>query len=226
MIVIARSNMPRHPRPQRVPRAAVARPVREGGSQGNAHGVDYFIGDHLVARVYFHPGSAIDWETHYDDEGRLHGVERQELEDGSPRYRARWVHGRQHGLQRQWNERGRLLVRTRFVNGTGTDLWFDCGRLADERQFVRGERHGVERWWRDRKTVWHELNFFRGVRHGPEREWNEHGRLRRGFPRYFVKGSRVSRTAYDRARVVDSALPAIRGADDKPTRRRLRWKRR
>jgi antitoxin component YwqK of YwqJK toxin-antitoxin module len=214
----------RHRRPPLVPRDAVARPVP--ASPENARGVDYLVGDRLVARVYFHPTGAVDWETHYDDKGRMHGIERHEFENGAKRYRAKWVHGRQHGLQQQWDERGRRLVRTRFVGGTGTDLWFDCGRLAEERQFVRGERQGVERWWRDRKTVWHEIHFHHGVQHGPEREWDERGRLRRGFPMYFANGRRVSRRIYERDRLSDAALPEIRVEDNKPTRSRLRQKRR
>jgi hypothetical protein len=196
-------------KPGTVPRAAIARPI-----PGVHAGADYFVGGYLVARVYLHPTGAIDWETHYDDAHRLHGIERQEFEDGRIKYRARWVHGLQHGLQQQWDQRGLLLVHTRFVHGTGTDLWFDCGCLKEERHYVHGLRHGVERWWRDRKTVWHEIQLRAGLKHGIEREWNALRRLCRGFPKYFLNDAQVSRRAYERACRADQQLPVPRSVDN------------
>lgn len=199
--------------PKDIPREAVEVPLGEGG-----HGFDYRLGERLVARVYYHPTGAIDWETHYDEVGRLHGVERQQHESGRRRYRARWVHGRQHGLQQQWDEAGELLGETRFVDGTGVDLWFACGGLAEQREYVGGKRHGVERWWSGPREVWRECRWRAGREHGIEREWNDHGRLRRGFPRYWVDGERVTRRRYARARASDPTLPAIDPRDDRPRR--------
>jgi antitoxin component YwqK of YwqJK toxin-antitoxin module len=135
----ALSSEPRPPRS--IPRGARALPV-----DGSPRGADYFVGDRRIARIYYHPTGAVEWETHYDEQGRLHGLERQQFEDGRTMYRARWAHGLQVGLQQQWDEEGRLLVATRFVRGTGLDLWFDCGRLCESREYVHGRRQGAERW--------------------------------------------------------------------------------
>lgn len=182
-------------------------------------GVNYLVGEKLVARIYYHQTGAIEWETHYDEQGRLHGLEREQFEDGRKKYRARWTHGVQHGLQQQWDEAGRLLVATRFVRGTGIDLWFDCGRLSESREFVDGHRHGVERWWRSKHEVWHEIQLWRGQQHGVERQWNESGRLRRGYPKYFVHDQQVTRREYEKAQRRDSTLPALSPSENRPRRK-------
>ncbi len=203
-------------RPRSIPRGAVE---RDGDGC-----VDYFVGEKLVARVYYHSTGAIDWETHYDAQGRQHGVERQEFPDGRLMYRARYRHGLQIGWQEQWDATGRLVIRKRFVNGTGADLWWGCCNcagafaLAEERYFVAGQRHGPERWWNPDGTVYSEAWYFKGVEHGIAREWNDAGRMRRGFPRYFVKGERVTLRAYEKARRDDPTLPERTEQDSLPAR--------
>ena len=84
----------------------------------SAHGqvcVDYFLGRRRIARVYYEPSGTIAWELHYDDAGRLHGLEREEHESGRLHYRARYRHGLQVGAQEQWDPRGHLIVSTKFV---------------------------------------------------------------------------------------------------------------
>lgn len=165
--------------------------------------------------MYWHATGAIEHETHFDRDGRMHGIEREEFEDGRLKYRAQWRHGRQVGWQQQWSEDGVLQVRTRFVRGTGLDAWFSCG-LSETRAFVDGHRHGFERWWSDRTHVWCEDHFKRGVEHGISRRWKP-GRLERGFPQFWIDGSRVTRRTY--ARAEDPTLPPIRDRDDDPRRR-------
>lgn len=156
-------------------------------------------------------------EVALDDEGRWHGLER-EWQDGRLVYHARFVHGVQHGLQEQWSARGSLLVRQRFVHGTGLDLYSDGTGGWEERWLERGERHGFERWWSSKRRIWRESHFARELSHGIEREWDGE-RLLRGFPRFFVRGERVTKAAYLRACAADPTLPAYRDRDDRPTRR-------
>jgi hypothetical protein len=93
------------------------------------------------------------------------------------------------GLAEQWDELGRRIVATRFVAGTGLDLWHcGCGLFT-------------ETW------------LVRGLPHGPERDW--HGARR---VRYWVRGERVDRRAYERARRDDPTLPSIDAKDDRPRR--------
>jgi len=210
------AELERRVKPRGVPRGAKARSVDRGRT------TEYVVGRRVVARVYWHPSGSIEHEHHFDAEGRMHGSERECFEDGRTRYLATWSHGRQHGLQRQWDERGRLVVSQRFVRGTGLDVWFDGDRLSETRGYLDGDRHGFERWWRDRTQVWSENHFVRGVEQGIERQWNERGQLRRGFPRFWLAGERVTRREYARALAADATLPALRKQDDKPARPRVR----
>lgn len=206
--------------PRGLPRGAVAKPA----AYDAAAGADYYLRKRLVARIYWHDSGAIERDTRFDVDGRMHGAEREYHSDGALAYRARWVHGRQHGWQEQWDERGRLLVRTRFVRGTGLDAWFTIGRLSETRQFVDGDRHGFERWWSTRRTIWSEAHYVAGREHGVFREWRDTATatatatLRRGFPHFWIRGSRVTRRDYVRAATTDASLPRVHPRDDSPRR--------
>lgn len=56
--------------------------------------------------------------------------------------------------------------------------------------------------------------------HGIEREWNDEGKLRQGFPRFYVRGRRVTRHAYAREQKRNSSLPAYRPEENLPHRDR------
>ncbi|KAB8140352.1 hypothetical protein F8S13_24285 [Chloroflexia bacterium SDU3-3] len=105
-------------------------------------------------------------------------------------------------------------------HGTGVDLWFGGpGTLAEERHCLDGDRHGYERWWNsDNRTIWLEGHFWHGEEHGIFREWSARGRLRRGYPRYFVAGQQVDRRRYERARRVDPSLPPPLANENAPLR--------
>ena len=45
------------------------------------------------------------------------------------------------------------------------------------------------------------------------------GRLRRGYPKYFVAGGQVSRRQYIKAAASDASLPPFRKAENRPRRR-------
>lgn len=179
---------------------------------------EYRVGERVAARVYWHDSGAIEWEVHFDEQGKMHGREREEHPDGRRKYEARWIHGLQHGLQRQWDERGRLLGQTRFVRGTGVDLWWDRGRLTEQREYADGLLHGVERLWETRTRVFHEKRYFRGLEHGIWREWNDRGGFARGYPQYWIHGEKVTKRAYLRAAEKDPTLPEYDEKDDRPRR--------
>ena len=50
------------------------------------------------------------------------------------------------------------------------------------------------------------------------RQWTALGRLRRGYPQYFVQGERVTKRQYLRACQTDPTLPIRRAQDDQPER--------
>jgi hypothetical protein len=134
--------------------------------------------------------------------------------------------GLEHGLARQWSEDGRLIGTYLMRNGTGVDLWWQETRtkpwrpyLAEVHFMLNGRRHGFE-WWlnEDQLSVHQEHHWWHDEPHGIEREWNNKGSLRPGFPKFYVRGSRVSRQAYQRQQSHDPSLPAYRAEDDRPQR--------
>jgi hypothetical protein len=130
------------------------------------------------------------------------------------------VDGREHGVVRQWSQ-SRLIGWYLMDHGTGVDLWRnDDGSLSEERYLKDGQWHGFERWWshQSNTTTWLEKHFYENVEHGIERQWNGEGRIRRGYPRYFVNGQRVSKRQYLSACQRDPTLPPYRPEDDRPER--------
>jgi hypothetical protein len=83
----------------------------------------------------------------------------------------------------------------------------------------RGHRHGFE-WWinEDQASVHHELHWREDIAHGIERCWKLKGRLRRGYPKYFVAGQQVIRRQYIKAAARDASLPPFRMAENRPRR--------
>jgi hypothetical protein len=70
----------------------------------------------------------------------------------------------------------------------------------------------------DETSVFMERHFQRGVLHGIRRDWNVHGRLRRGYPKYYVRGEQVCKRQYVRAAAADPTLPPFRVEDNNPGR--------
>lgn len=200
-------------RPRGVPREAEERNVQVRPPYVTA---DYFLGGRQVAWVLWEEGR-VESEKYFDEQGRQHGVERYRHANGRVKWESRWKHGLLHGKTRQWDEKGTLLLETRFVRGTGIDVWWDGGTVSEVREMKDGRLHGLERWGTPRR-VYIEKSWFEGWEHGIWREWNSHGRLSRGFPRYYVHGVRVTRRAYLSACARDPTLPRYIPRDDRPAR--------
>ena len=127
---------------------------------------------------------------------------------------------------REWADDGRLLGTYRMRHGTGIDCGGErpgpspAGDISPRStSCVEGNatatnggsmrasgRVFIERHWRD------------GEQHGIEREWNNKGRLRRGFPKYFVAGQQVNRRQYLKACTTDPSLPLFRRQENRPLR--------
>jgi hypothetical protein len=152
-------------------------------------------------------------------DGRRHGPWRQWDDEGRLAFETSYLDGLEHGIARQWID-GQLQITYRMDRGTGVDLWVAFGSLSEERHMKDGYRHGYERWWNwDDRTVRREGHYRMGREYGIFREWNAAGRVRRGYPRYFVDGRRVTRREYLHARRSDPSLPPILAEDNEPTRR-------
>jgi antitoxin component YwqK of YwqJK toxin-antitoxin module len=131
--------------------------------------------------------------------------------------------GLEHGTAHQWSFDGRYLGSYTMEYGSGLDLWrSECGgaiRLSEARSYRDGRLHGFE-WWicADQRSVYEEGHYLEGQPHGILRQWNRHGRLRRGYPQYYVHGKRVTRRQYLRACRDDASLPRFQPEDNLPAR--------
>ena len=198
---------------------------REGGAVWLRR-VECLLGGDVVGEQFYDNDGALLIETPLRH-SKKHGVEFHWYEGGGSLQSAEPFHeGLPHGTAKQWGEDGILLGTYTLNHGSGLDLWRrqQCSDgsvfLSEIHSMKDGWPHGYE-WWlnSDQRSVWAERHWNEGQFHGIEREWNARGRLRRGYPRYYVRGERVSKRAYLKACRVDPSLPAFRAKDNKPVRR-------
>lgn len=179
----------------------------------------YYRDGQCVGYRWWSESGAVTMEYGLKD-GQMHGPFRTWHDNGQLCEESSYEHGMEHGVARQYDWDGSLIGSYTMVHGTGVDLWFAAaGVLTEERHYLDGQRHGYERWWGCcDQLIYEESHFRHGQEHGIQRQWNSAGRLRRGYPRYFVAGARVTRRQYERARRTDPTLPPFVAADNAPTR--------
>lgn len=207
-----------------IPARARARVVGRHPS-GAPERVKYVVGRSIVGYRLFDS----DGELQLDygmRRGRRHGREYRLDLPGKLLSATAYRSGVENGVARQWSDDGRLIGSYRMKNGTGVDLWWQDGLtkprrpyLAEVHFMLKGHRHGFE-WWlnEDQQSVYQERHWSLDDAHGIEREWNEKGTLRPGFPKFYVRGRRVTRKVYERERVRDRSLPPYRIEDNQPQR--------
>jgi hypothetical protein len=218
--------MPAKPRVKSsIPAGARPRIVRRHPS-GAKERVDYVLARKVVGyRLYDDAGELIQ-DCGLRD-GRPNGMAYRFDTPGKLLSATPYKNGLEHGLARQWSADGkRLIGGYRMRNGTGLDLWWQesfsdppLPYLAEVRHLLGGQLHGYE-WWvnEDQRSVYEERHWRHGKLHGIEREWTPRGDLRRGFPKFFIDGRRVTKHAYLRAQSKDPTLPRLRGRDDRNAR--------
>jgi antitoxin component YwqK of YwqJK toxin-antitoxin module len=178
-------------------------------------------------------GKVVGWRS-YDPEGRL--VTETALKDGKKHGRAidyydngrihfvePYFEGMMHGTAKQYDARGRIIGTYKMKHGTGYDIWrnqFGGPNYVSEIRPMRdGLPHGFE-WWlnEDQLSVYEEKHWFNGKWHGIEREWNFRNKLRRGYPKYWIRGEAVTKQQYLAAARKDATLPPFRLKDNSPKR--------
>ena len=180
-------------------------------------------GDIVGQRAYAEEGQLVI-ETPLQN-GLKHGREFYWEDDGRLSLIEPYVNGKIHGTAKQYGSDGSVIGTYKLHHGTGYDIW----RVEDEHGAIRisevhslkdGLPHGYE-WWLTRKahTIYEERHWYEGEVHGIERQWNFANKLRRGFPRYWIKGNRVTKRKYLRAAKNDLSLPPFRLQDNSPRRR-------
>lgn len=177
----------------------------------------------LVGRRYYDEEGWLEGELPLRD-GLAHGWQYRWHDGAALMHAEPWVQGQIHGTASQWDADGRLLGTYTLDHGTGLDLWWqrdDGGAvvLAEVHPLRQGRLHGRQWWFREDGTIWLEVPFREGKQHGVERSWNRQGRLKRGYPRYWRDGARITRRAYLRAAARDPEVPPVVAEENHPERR-------
>jgi antitoxin component YwqK of YwqJK toxin-antitoxin module len=195
--------------------------VTERYENGSRKHAEYILHGEVTGWREFWESGNVETEKSVRD-GHRHRQMLEWHEHGTLAFATAYVDGREHGAAKQWAKDGTLVGTYDMDHGTGLDLWW-CERaggswhLSEARYLLAGDRHGYE--WRldgDRESVWEESHFQHGQEHGIFRSWNAQGRLRRGYPQYFITGRKVTKRQYLRAAQADAGLPAFREEDNRP----------
>jgi hypothetical protein len=208
-----------------IPSGAIERIVSEYQREGNLvclRRAECCLDGHIVGERFYDEDGTLAGERPLTD-GQKHGVEYR-WNDGHLISAEPYWEGKPHGTAMQWSQDRRLLGTYTLVHGTGLDIWRavreDGSIYVSEVHSMRdGMPHGFE-WWldEDQKQVWDERHWHLGELHGIERQWNDSGRLRRGWPRYWIHGTKVTKRQYLRAAASDETLPPFREEDQSPQR--------
>ncbi len=189
--------------------------THEDGSPKCTH---YFLKNQKIAAIHWFANGDVEHEFYYRN-GRWHGPLRRWYENGQLEWETYYVNGKEHGVSKQWNRKGELLGTYVMNHGTGVDHWWDeKGRLLEEIHCLNGNRHGLDRRW-NTKRLDQESYFKEGEPHGISREWNWQGKLRRGFPQYYVNGKKMNKRQYLKACQTDSTLIKFDARDNLPKRK-------
>ena len=135
-----------------------------------------------------------------------------------------YVKGKNHGTAKQYGKEGQVIGTYTLRHGTGFDIWRQ--ENADQVVYVSeihrlqdGVPHGEEWHFTSlRQELWYERHWYMGKLHGIERIWNSRGRLRRGYPKFYVLDRAVSKHTYLKWALTDKTLPRFREKDNWPRR--------
>jgi antitoxin component YwqK of YwqJK toxin-antitoxin module len=188
----------------------------EGGAKDSAF---FFLGGEKVGFRMWNENGVLEFEYGIKN-GLKHGREYC-FQDGRPYEVTPYRNGTIHGVGKQWWADGELQITYKLINGTGVDLWCDDkGALSEEHYYPKHAELGYYRdWTGDDKTICEEYYFFPGKGyHGVWRRWNKSGRMRRGFPQFYVNDKRVTKRHYQDACTNDDDLPTCRPEEDEPYR--------
>jgi antitoxin component YwqK of YwqJK toxin-antitoxin module len=208
-----------------IPKAARERVVETFETNGRKRKAEYRLNRKLVGIRYFYETGELEAEIPMQD-GRQHGTFYDLSPEGVVLSAQPYRNGLEHGTTKQWSNEGKLIGTYTMRRGTGLDLW-RCQYGSDgepflvEARYVKdGNWHGFEWWIReDQKSVSGEHHFWDNNQHGIQRAWNYAGKLRRGYPKYWIKNIQVTKRQYVEACATDPTLPSFNIADNLPQRR-------
>jgi antitoxin component YwqK of YwqJK toxin-antitoxin module len=213
-----------------IPKTAQERVVSTHQSNGNKQLVEYVLNGAIVGNRWFSEDGTAGTENPLKN-GVMHGNMHYFKVGADGKLRATFTepyrNGMAHGTAKQWSGDGKLIGTNTMTRGTGRDLWRHKNYLEDgsgyvlsEARYIKsGSWHGFE--WRldwKQKSIRQEAHFCENLQHGTRREWNSEGKLRRGFPQYWITNERVTKGQYLRACLKDPNLPPFRAIDNLPQR--------
>jgi hypothetical protein len=173
-------------------------------------------------RHYTQTGTMVR-ETPLKD-GQKHGREYTWNDDGSLILMEPYVQGKIHGTAEQYGAEGKVIGTYHIIHGTGLDIWREedeAGNIsiAEIHSLRDGLPHGYT-WWliTGQNLRWHEQHWQAGQLHGIERMWNQQGKLRRGYPKYWITGQTVSKQKYLQTIQDDQTLPPYDELDNSQQR--------
>jgi antitoxin component YwqK of YwqJK toxin-antitoxin module len=214
-----------------IPPGAVEQLVSEYRQENRQQGtliyyrtVDCILNGQVVGRRYYTPDGTLVMETPLKD-SRKHGREFTWSEDGMLLSVEPYVKGKIHGTVKQYGFSGKPIGSYRLIHGTGFDIWRSeriAGRvtISEIHSLQDGLPHGYEWWFTDDGgSLWHERHWRAGTYNGIERMWNSHGKLKRGYPKYWIMGQTVAKRKYIQAAKSDQTLPVFREQDNSPQRK-------
>ena len=184
---------------------------------------NYYRGGSFVGKRIFYRDGKLETECSYK-KGKRHGWEYHWNENGGLSSSTPFEDGREHGTACQWGESRDLIGSYTMVQGTGIDLWWDESEgkayLSEARIVVDNLMAGYEYWFgaETENALWIEKWWSQGNLHGIEREWNSRGKLRRGFPKYWIQNKQVDKRAYLRAAKKDETLKPFLIKENQPDR--------
>jgi len=209
-----------------IPQDIIEKTVREYKQEGKLRYyrvTDRFRNGTLVGqRLYNHEGIMVV-ETAMKD-GHKHGREFTWSDDGKLLLIEPYVRGKIHGTAKQYGRNGKVIGMYTIIHGTGFDVWRQ--ENEDKTVFVSeihslhdGFPNGYE--WHfasSKQDLWHESHWSMGKRNGIERIWNNKGKLRRGYPKFYIADRAVSKQGYRNITLTDKSLPIFQEIDNLPFR--------
>ena len=209
-----------------IPENILEETVRGYEQEGTLHYdrvTDCFLNGILVGqRVYNREGLMV-LETPIKN-GLKHGREFTWDDDGKLRLIEPYVKGKIHGTAKQYGREGNVIGTYTLIHGTGFDIWRqeNEGRtifVSEIHSLQDGVLHGYE--WHfaaSQQDLWCERYWYMGKIHGIERIWNSKGKLRPGYPRFYVLDQAISRKKYLKLALSDETLPIYREEENLTSR--------
>ena len=185
---------------------------------------NYYLGRTYIGRRIYNQDGLLQHELSLKN-GKRHGWQYDWYRDGTLSSALHFENGIEHGTASVWRGSGALLGTYMMNQGTGIDFWWKEHEgkvhLTEARVYVDNKMEGYEYWWYSSdktRGLWKEKWWMKGCLHGIEREWSQQGKLRRGFPNYWIRGTEVDKRKYDRATRKDASLKPFVIEENKPYR--------